>query len=89
MKVLKFYADWCGPCKAYAPTFEAFKEAHPEIDCESIDIDKNQELAQKHGIKNIPATLFLFGEHDDYGIPKTKLLKGSVTKGQLERTIEQ
>ncbi|MBR2855412.1 thioredoxin family protein, partial [Candidatus Saccharibacteria bacterium] len=31
IEILDFYADWCGPCKMFAPTMDEFRAAHPEI----------------------------------------------------------
>ena len=88
MKIIKYYADWCGPCKAYAPVFDKFKESHPEIECISIDIDKNPQSAERHGIRNIPATVILYDEKDDYGIPKNETLTGALTLPRLEELIK-
>ena len=81
MKVIKFYADWCGPCQTFAPIFEEFKEKHPEIDIESINVDNDQQLASKYGVKNIPAVVFIKDDGDS--IKKVGLL----TMGQLEREV--
>ena len=56
--VVKFYADWCGPCKAYAPTFEQFSEANPDVKCLSVDCDKNRDVAEEYDVMSIPVTLF-------------------------------
>lgn len=59
MKILKFYADWCGPCKSYAPIFDDFAKNNPDIDTESIDVDKNPDIAGKYNIKSIPMTILI------------------------------
>jgi thiol-disulfide isomerase/thioredoxin len=62
MKVLKFYADWCGPCKAYAPIFDKVINS-TDIDYQNIDIDKDTDgLAAEHKIRSIPATVFIYDD---------------------------
>ena len=59
MKVIKFYADWCGPCKSYAPVFDkVVKELNVEY--ENIDVDKDTTgLAAKYKVRSIPLTVFI------------------------------
>ena len=53
-----FYADWCGPCKSFAPVIDQLKkELGNTIRVIKIDIDKNQALAQKLNIQSIPTVM--------------------------------
>jgi len=54
-----FWAAWCGPCRAFAPTFEAASEAHPDITFGKVDTEAEQELSAAAGITSIP-TLMVF-----------------------------
>ena len=57
--VVDFWADWCGPCKMFAPTFEAASEKEPEIVFGKVDTEAQQSLAAAAGIQSIP-TLMIF-----------------------------
>jgi thioredoxin len=56
-----FWAEWCGPCRMFAPTFEAASEKHPEIVFGKVDTEAQQSLAGAAGIQSIP-TLMVFRE---------------------------
>ncbi|MCD7973135.1 MAG: thioredoxin [Candidatus Azobacteroides sp.] len=58
--LVDFFATWCGPCKAMAPTIEAIgKELQGQARVLKIDIDKNQEAAAQYQIQSVP-TLIIF-----------------------------
>lgn len=57
--VVDFWADWCGPCKMFAPTFEAASEKHPQVVFGKVDTEAQQSLASAAGIQSIP-TLMIF-----------------------------
>lgn len=57
--ILDWWAEWCGPCKAFAPIFEASSAAHPDIVFGKVNTDEEQELSSTFGIRSIP-TLMLF-----------------------------
>ena len=54
-----FWASWCGPCKAFAPVFEAASEEKPGIVFGKVDTEAQFELAGSFGIRSIP-TLMIF-----------------------------
>ena len=57
--VVDFWADWCGPCKMFAPTFEAASEKNPEVVFGKVDTEAQQSLAAAASIQSIP-TLMIF-----------------------------
>ncbi len=59
--IVDFWAPWCGPCKSFAPTFEAVSEQHPDIVFAKVNTEEEQMLAAAFQIRSIP-TLMIFRE---------------------------
>jgi thioredoxin 1 len=57
--LVDWWASWCGPCRMFAPVFEAAAEEHPDIVFGKVDTEAEQSLAHVAGIMSIP-TLMVF-----------------------------
>ena len=57
--LVDFWASWCGPCRALAPTIDEIAQEHGEIEVGKVNVDEEQELARQYRIMSIP-TLLVF-----------------------------
>lgn len=57
--IIDFWADWCAPCRSFAPTFEAASDKYPEIAFAKVNTEEERELSLGFNIRSIP-TLMVF-----------------------------
>lgn len=62
VRLMDFYADWCGPCKTQDPILEALLEEYTDVEFEKIDVDENQEIANEYQVRSLPTVVV---ENDD------------------------
>lgn len=57
--VVDFWAQWCGPCKAISPIIEELAKEHEgKANIGKVDVDENDDITARYGIRNIPTILF-------------------------------
>jgi thioredoxin 1 len=80
--LVDFYADWCGPCRMIAPVLEKLsKEFDGKVKIFKINVDQNQLIASKFGIRSIP-TLIAFKDGK-----KVDIKMGAIPEAQLKAWI--
>ena len=79
--LVDFYADWCGPCQMVQPELDALASSNANVVVAKVNVDENNNLAERFGISNIPCMLlFKNGE-------VAKTIIGFRTKQQLETAV--
>ncbi len=81
LSVVKFGADWCGPCRTMEPILKSLAKKHDEVDIYEVNIEADPELAREYGVRGIPAVFLI---KDGQVVDSFVGLKG---EGEIEKVI--
>jgi thioredoxin 1 len=82
--LVDFWAVWCGPCKAIAPTVdELAKQYKGKVKVAKMDVDEHQQVPQQYGIRSIPTLLVFKGGR------VVDTIVGAVPKAKLEESLKK
>ena len=83
IKILDFYAGWCGPCKAMSPILDQIEDELDDVIIEKYDVEENEEIVEDYGIRSVPTLVFI---KDDEIVSKHV---GSLSKEKLLAIINK
>lgn len=88
MTILKFYADWCIPCKTLTTVLDTL-----DVKTENINIELDPKAAIKHSVRKVPTLIFLDDEGNVtgrlHGVPNGEEIKEKIDEAQGNTKVEQ
>lgn len=81
LKVIKFSASWCGPCKTLAPIFNEVKSQINDVTYQEVDVDNDSSSAIKYKVRGVPTIII------EKNGQEVKRIVGMSTKSDLVSTI--
>jgi thioredoxin 1 len=83
MVIVDFWAPWCGPCRSFAPAYEAASEKHPDVVFAKVNTEEQQALAGYFQIRSIPTLMIFRDKIIIFAQP------GALPAAALEQVIEK
>lgn len=83
VRLLDFYADWCGPCDAQDPILEELAADYGDVEFEKIDVDEQQDIANEYQVRSLPTLVV----ENDEGI--VERFVGLTQADDIETALEQ
>jgi thioredoxin len=83
MVIVDFWAPWCGPCRSFAPAYEAASEKHPDVVFAKVNTEEQQALAGYFQIRSIPTLMVFRDKIIIFAQP------GALPAAALEQVIEK
>jgi thioredoxin 1 len=81
--MVDFWAEWCAPCRAIAPTLEELaRDSAGKVSLAKVNVDEHPGLAARYGVRSIPTILFIKG-----GAVVDQVI-GAVPKAQLKKKLD-
>lgn len=80
--VVKFSAQWCGPCRQFEPIFNSVSAQQSNVEFVKVDIDRSKDIASKYNVRSIPTTIF-FKNGREVG-----RINGAPSKGEFINKIK-
>mgnify|MGYP003572849719 FL=1 len=81
--LIDFWAEWCGPCRMFAPVYEESSDKHTDVTFAKVDTEDQRDLAGMYGIRSIPTLVIYRDGIPVFGQP------GAVPGNVLEDLIDQ
>jgi len=81
--LIDFWAEWCGPCRQFAPVFERVSTKHPDAVFAKVDTEAEPDLAGRYGVTSIPTLVVYRDGIPVFGQP------GALPEPVLENVLEQ
>ncbi len=83
VRLLDFYADWCGPCKTQDPILDELESDFEAVEFEKVDVDEEQDVANQYQVRSLPTLII---ENDDGIVDR---FVGVTQRDDIESALKQ